>query len=68
MPYLEIKSCTECPFAKYPHQCTSDDSYLIKCDHPEQDDDEAREKRIGRSYGIFFNCPLPLEIVTEEEN
>lgn len=69
MPFLEINSCTECPFARYSNSCEwGEDSYGIKCGHDNSFIDEYQSKRTGRSYGIFFKCPLPQEIPNEDED
>lgn len=65
MPYLEIKSCTDCPFAVYPYHI-GEETYAINCGHEESTSKE-QVKKISNTYGIFFTCPLPMEIVSPEE-
>lgn len=69
MPYLEINSCTECPFAEYGNSNDLPSEFLIRCGHQEKkyEDPNYRMIRIG-SRGIYFNCPLPQEIVREDED
>lgn len=67
MPYLKIDSCTECPFKQHPHGDVGEDSYRIRCGHPDVPDHETQIRSCFKSYGIFFPCPLPKEMNSDDE-
>jgi hypothetical protein len=59
MKILKIDFCTQCPHHEVGNILSSDDSYMIICNHPGIIGQRERETKIKNIPSIFLGCPLP---------
>jgi len=58
MKYIEIRLCTECPYHSTKNKHGIDDSYTLKCNHPELTEILERDCKIKNEQSPFEGCPL----------
>jgi len=58
--YILVYGCSDCKWCKYvSDRLTPEDSFEIKCIHPDQESEESYQRQLGRVHGPLPICPLP---------